>query len=440
MNAKKIRTAAAFVIAFLILLYVGFYVVGNQAYSFTSKGVKTETAMYGQISDTLQAKGFAIRDERVISDSYNGVPSYRVADGTRVSQGGVIADIYASENDAAAQNKLARIDREIANLQLLSKPVDFFASNPSLISSQIYTSLDDISLAIRENGFSQISLLKDSLQTALNRKQIITGEETSEDYAQLIATLETEKDQIAATAGSAISSITAPAAGYFISSTDGFENVMEIDKVMHITPSQVRDLLDREQGTGLSSSVGKVCSDFNWYLVFVFNDNDMVKFEDVVNVNLDIPFASTETIPAKVVAKNRDAQTKDTAVVLECSYMDSDIASIRNEMVQINVRTYSGILVNERALRFSDVEYTETDAEGNSVTKVRENVKGVYVQTGGRLEFVQVFTEKTVNGYAVCRTNLTEAEQDSMVTDKTVQLYDKVVVEGTDLYDGKLVR
>lgn len=440
MNAKKIRATAATAVAILILLYVGFYVVGNQASSFSNDGIKTETAMYGEISDTLQSKGFAIRDELVISDSYNGVPSYRVADGTRVSQGGVIADIYASENDAAAQNKIDRITREISNLQLLSKPVDFFASNPSLISSQIYSSLNDIAAEIRMSSFSQISLLKESLQTALNRKQIITGEETADDYLERIASLENERNQLLATAGDAISSITAPVAGYFISNTDGFENVMDIDNVKDITASQVRDLLDREQGTGLSSSVGKVCSEFNWYLVFIFNDNDMVKFENVTQVNLDIPFASTETIPAKVVAKNRDAQTKDTAVVLECSYMDSDIASVRNEMVQINVKTYSGILVSERALRFSDVEYTEEDSNGNLVTKVRENVKGVYVLYGGKLEFVQVFTDKMVNGYAVCKTSLSEEERASMVTDNTIALYDQVVVEGTDLFDGKLIR
>lgn len=435
MNSKKIRTVAAAALAFLVLLYVGY-----QAYLLTHKGIQTETAMYGKVSDTVQAQGFAIRDERVITDAYNGVLSYRVADGTRVSEGGVIADVFASENDAAAQNKISRIEREIASLQLLSKPVDFFASNPSLISSQIYTSLDDISSAIHKNNFSQISALKESLQTALNRKQIITGEENSEDYSQRIAALESDRDSLTASAGETISSIKAPAAGYFISSTDGFENVVDVDHVTEIKPSEVRDLLGREEGTGLSSSVGKVCSDFNWYLVCVFNDDEMTKFEDVTDVNLDIPFASTETIPARVAAKNRDPQTKETAVVFECSYMDSDIASVRNEMIQVNVKTYTGVLVSEKALRFRDVEYTETDEDGNETQKVQENVKGVFVQYGGRLKFVQVFTEKsTVNGYAVCKTELDEGEMEQLVTDGTIQLYDQVVTEGADLYDGKIV-
>ena len=112
MNSKKVQTLAAAVLTFLLLIYVGY-----QVYLTNHKGIVTETAMYGTVSDTLQARGFAIRDEKVITDSYNGVLTYRVADGTRVSQGGVIADIFTSENDAAAQNKIDRIDREIANLR-----------------------------------------------------------------------------------------------------------------------------------------------------------------------------------------------------------------------------------------------------------------------------------------------------------------------------------
>lgn len=113
---------------------------------------------------------------------------------------------------------------------------------------------------------------------------------------------------------------------------------------------------------------------------------------------------------------------------------------MRNETVQINVHTYSGVLVSERALRFSDVTYTETDENGNTVEKVKENVKGVYVQNGRQLEFVQIFTDKTVNGYAICKTELSDEEREALVTESTIQLYDNVVVEGTDLYDGKPVQ
>lgn len=435
MNNKKIQTIAAAFTAFLLIVCVGY-----QVYISNNKGIVTEIAMYGTVSDTVQARGFAIRDEKVITDSYSGVLSYRVADGTRVSKGGVIADVYTGESDAAAWNTIDNIEREIENLRPLAKSADFFAANPSTISTQIYTALGDISSELRHGNFSETTALKENLQMVLNRKQLVTGEESPETYQTKIEQLETQRDQLSASARAAVDSITAPAAGYFISSTDGFENVVDVFKVKEITAETVRNLLNREQGTGLSSSVGKICSDFNWYLVCVFSDNVSWRFEDVTQVNLDIPFASTETIPATVIAKNKDKATGDTAVVFECSYMDSDIASVRNEMVQVNVQTYSGVLVNEKALRFCDVPYTYTDENGNEIESVKKNVKGVYVQNGRQLEFVQIFTEKTVNGYAICKTELDEDDYAALVTDSTIQLYDNVVVEGTDLYDGKPIK
>lgn len=435
MNSKRIQTLAAAMISFLLLIYVGY-----QAYRSTTQSIVTEIAMYGSVSDTVQAQGFAIRSEYVITDTYSGVLSYRVADGTRVANETILADVFASEDDAAAQNRLDRLDREIESLEALSKPADFFDANPTTLSTQIYNGLGEIFSSVRSGSFTEVASLTDSLQTSLSRKQLVTKEETSDDYQARLTSLYSERESLSATAAPATTAIKAPAAGYFISSTDGFENVYDISKIKEITAEQVRSMLGREQGTGLSSSVGKICPDFNWYLVCVFSDETVWKFEDVEDVSLDIPFASTETIPAKVVAKNRDRNTGDTAVVFECSYMDSDIALVRNETVEVCVQTYTGVLVNEDAIRFENVTYYETDENGNTVQKMQPNVKGVYIKNGRQLEFVQIFSEQTVNGYAICKTELSDDESAALRTSSTIQLYDNVVVSGTNLYDGKPVQ
>ena len=411
MNSKKIRTLGAVVLAFLVLLYVGY-----QAYQATHQSIRTETAMYGEVSDVLQAQGFILRNETVIDESYSGVLSYRVADGSRVSRGGVIADIFSNESDAASQRELDQLDQEIENLQSLSQTANFYVANPSMLGDQIYSALEGISQLVNENDFSGLNTQKGELQNALIRRQLITGEESAEDYSQRISQLQSQRDTLASQTGSATGSI----------------------QVESITVAQAEELLEQQPSS--TDAVGKICQDFNWYAVCVFDEDDMVHFEGVEDVYLDIPFASTEQIPAKVLARNSDGESGKTAVVFQCSTMDADIAAVRNEAIQVTVNTYSGVLVNERAIRFAAVEYTTTDEAGNTVTQVQENVKGVYVLYGGQLEFVQVFTDQTVNGYAICRTDLTEEEQSMLVTDSTIQLYDQVVVEGTDLYDGKIVR
>lgn len=440
MNYRKISAIAAVSMALLILIYVCFSVVNQRVDALNEGGITTEAALYGEVSDSLQVQGFAIRDESIINLEYSGVLNYRVADGDRVSKGGVIADVFLSEGDAAAQNLADRLDREIQSLSPLAKPLDYFVAASTSTGDQIYNSLSGILMDVQQNNLSGVSRIKEDLLTALSRKRVISGEESAEDYTQRISELKQEKESLIAGAGSAVNSIEAPQAGYFIGMTDSFENVVNINKVTEITPSQVEDLFTMEDGGGMQSQVGKICSDFKWYMVCLFDDEAMMKLEGVDEVTLDVPFASTATIPARVAAKNQEAGTGRTAVIFECTYMDADIARIRNEMVQVNVKTYSGVLVNEKALRFCDVEYTEEDEAGNKITKVKENVKGVYVVYGGQLDFVQIFTEKDVNGYAVCKTVLSEAEENNMVTERTVQLYDQVVVGGVDLYDGKIVK
>lgn len=437
---KKFAGVALVTIALLILVSICFSVVNQNVDIGENGGVTTEAALYGEVSDSIQVQGFAVRDEEIINLDYSGVLNYRVANGSRVSKGGTIADVFLSESDAAAQNLADRLEREIRSLSSLAKPMDYYLSASASTGDQIYDSLNGILMDVQQNDFSGVSVLKENLLFTLSRKQVISGEESAEDYAQRVSELEQEKEQLSAGAGKAVGSVEAPQAGYFIASADGLEKVVDIKKIKSITASQAEQLLAMNSGESAPSSVGKICSDFKWYLVCIFDDEAMIKFEGVEEVTLDIPFASTATIPAKIIATNRDGKTGKTAMVLECSYMDADLAMVRNETIQVNVKTYSGVLVSERALRFCDIEYEEDDGNGGTVKKVKKNVKGIYVMYGGQLDFVQIFSEKDVNGYAVCKTELSEAEQENLVTERTVQLYDQVVVGGVDLYDGKIVQ
>lgn len=440
LNNRKLYAAAMIIMSLLVIVSVAFSAVNRRADSFTNNNLITEEALYGEVVDSIQTQGFAIRMESVINPNYTGVLNYRVANGSRVSSGGVIADIFMSESDAAAQNMADRMEREIQSLSALSRPMDAYVSASTALGEQIYDDLSDVMLDIQQGDFSGVTQTKEALLLSLSRKQVLSGQESAEDYAQRVSELKREKDSITNGTGQSMNSIKAPKAGYFITYADGLERAVSIDEVENLTPKKLEHLLAEEKGTVSQQCIGKICEDFKWYMACLFDDDAMIKFEGVEEVTLDIPFASTATIPAKVVARNRDADSGKTAVVFECTYMDADLATVRNENVQVNVKTYSGVLVNEKALRFLDIEYQETDEKDNTVTKVKENVKGVYVVYGGQLEFVQVFTEKDVNGYAVCKLELSEDEQKNLVTDHTIRLYDKVVVGGVDLYDGKVVR
>ena len=391
--------------------------------------------MYGSVSNVLQVDGYMIRGEQVISEQPSGVLDYRIADGSRVAKGGVIADVFSSENDAADQNRIRQLDREINLLEELSRPTDLFSVTPSMVNTQIYQTVDGLLSEARNNDFSRMEDLKEDLLLSLNRKQLIIGEESAEDYAQQIHSLTVQRDGLAASAGQAIRSVTAPRAGYFVNSVDGFEGSVSMDEAENLTPTQVEELLASSPGE--QDGIGKICSEFVWYIACVIPEEEMWRFEEVDQVELSIPFASSEALSATVAAINPDGSGQKNAVIFKCSSMDPGLLSVRKADVLVNVQTYSGVLVRESALRFCDVTYYDYDDNGTPREKVAENVKGVYVLNGRQLEFVQVFSERTVNGYAICKTELDDDEQAMLVTEHTIRLYDNVVTEGTDLYDGK---
>jgi len=325
-------------------------------------------------------------------------------------------------------------------LKSLSNPGTYHAVNSEQLGKQTDAVRDTITTITRQNEYNKLAQLKYDLLTAMNRKLIVTGEESSEDYAERIAVLENEKAVIKASAGSSTGVVSSPVSGYFVSYIDGFENAVSVDEVESLTPDKLKELMvdNGNEPNETSAVIGKLTTEFEWYLACVLNEDDVAKLENFTSVEIEIPFVTVEKIPARIIAKNRNNETGETALILECSYINSEIAVIRNEAIKINIRTYSGLLVNEKAIHFEDVKKTISKDDGTVETVIHKNVKGIYVKFGDRIQFVQVFSDKTINGYAICKIELDENERERLVTGRTIQFYDEVIVEGTDLYDGKI--
>ena len=434
MNNPLIRKIGATAVAVLLLIYVGY-----QVYLSQYTGLKTEAATYSTVSESIDTTGFIIRDEEVISSSYSGVLNYTVDDGEKVAEGGAIAEIYPTEEDAAVQNRIARIDDELNRLSALETPSDSTASNPKLIGSQISKKITSILGALKSGSMSDVTDERNDLQLLLSQRQVVTGKESSGDYAAHVNELHEERIALTQSASASIGTVSSPAAGYFIRSVDGYENAVSLDGVTSLSVSDVRALEEEEPAGTDTESIGKVAKDFNWYIACILTENDLVRLDRTTKVTVEMPFATVEQIPAEVVKINRDSETGEAAVILKCTYMNSDLASARMETLRINISSYSGVLVPESAVHFADVVGHETDEDGNEVDVTYENIRGVYVKSGSRLRFVQIFSDATINGYAICKVSLSTEEREQLVTGDTIQLYDEVVVEGTDLYDGKML-
>ena len=418
-------------LAVAILAYVLFQAFRSSAHS----EIKTETAMHGTMWYSVEVEGFAVRDEEIILGE-GGKLSFAVEDGTRVSNGGVIATVFSSEEEAKKYSQLEVLEVKIEALTSLESMKETYQFSPQFYEEKIKAAILKLQSEYTENGFTSFDELKQELLSFMNQKDAASGKTL--DYEAEIADLQRQYDEIYASLPSSNEKIYSAAAGYFISGTDGYEEAVDFSQAVNLTPSEVKNL-DSKKNIKSENAVGRVSKDHGWYIVFNVSGNDIEEFEKVYKqedtVYIKFPYTSMEKVPAKVAAVNSDG--KEAAVVLECSYMNSFLSGIRKEKIEVQIYSYEGVMVSTDSLHFADVTETVEDENGNETVVIHENVQGVYIVDGAQLEFVQIIPKATIKGYVVCKNNL--SDNDIIYTDRTIRLYDEVVIFGKDLYDGKYI-
>ncbi len=432
MNSPLIRRLAAFCVAFLLLFYIGY-----QVYNANYTSVKTEVAVYVQADDpgtaeVVQATGTAVRKESGIQQLTHGVVTYVVEDGGKVSKGGTVAELYATEQDAAAQQQIETLNLQIFQLQKLSSPGSTYAVDQDSLTKQISQKLIALLQTSASGEYDALDEPREDLLYVLNERQIVTNKVS--DFNDRINSLTQQRDALTANR-QVLGTVTAPSAGTFISEVDGYESVFDYDSILTITPEQYQQKLET-QVSPPADAVGKICGEFKWYFVCVVSAQDALKFIEGNAVSLSFPFATSDSVTAVVRAVNQESIESQAAVVLECSTMNEELARLRTETCAVSVTEYSGIRVSQKAVHFAEVTRTVENEDGEETTETRE-VKGVYVMHGSEIVFRQIVPLYSTSTYVICDPN---PDPEALMTSETVQLYDEIVVEGTDLYDGKVVK
>ncbi|HEX3038288.1 MAG TPA: HlyD family efflux transporter periplasmic adaptor subunit [Oscillospiraceae bacterium] len=425
MNSPILKKIISAFIALLLLFYVG-----NQIYNANYTQVRTETAFDTNASDTAQTTAVAIRKETVITQTTPGVVSYLLSNGSKVANGGNIADLYNTAKDATVQQQIKSIDSEIETLTKLNNPGDTYAVSPDLLDKQIDEKLTSLLSDVHSGEYLSLPTDRADMLYLLNERQVVTKKVTN--FSDRIEQLKSQKTALASSVGGKKGVIASPAAGYFISTVDGCESLYNYDKATSLTVSDLKSK-QNQKGAVPSNAIGKVCENFDWYFACVLPADTAAKCKVGNSVNITLPFVSTQSIPADIVAVNQTDKKSEAAVIMECSSMDQSLADIRNQTIQIQIEEYSGIRVSQQAIHFAN---TFTGKNGNTVT-VKDAVKGVYVMNGSQIKFVQIVPIFSTGSYVICD----EAPADGKIqTESTVKLYDEVVTEGTNLYDGKVVK
>ena len=400
MNGKYTRILATSA-GILLIVYLLYQTV------FTSlSSIKTETAIAYTAEETISAEGYIIRDETIITsdDAKGGVLNYEIADGNRVAKGGKVAGVYKSERDVEIKAQIAELDNQISNLSVVCNMDMSNVTDLSRIDSQIKTGLIDLLDSVDGGDYSSLSAAADEYLTLLNKRLVAIGAETN--FSARLATLQSRKAELEAQLGTAID-ITSESAGYFVSSIDGYENVLGTDSVKTLTKEQLESIKPEE--TKAENVIGKTVDSVDWYIATVLSFEDSLKFTEGQALRIRVPLQTATELPVTVEKINRDAASSETVIVFKCGYMNGELSLIRTQPLTIIVSSSEGLYVPNDARRIVDDQI------------------GVFVKTGNAIKFKPIEVIYNGTGFVICK------------KDGELRLYDEVIVKGNDLYDGKIV-
>lgn len=400
MNGKYTRILATSA-GILLIVYLLYQTV------FTSlSSIKTETAIAYTAEETISAEGYIIRDETIITsdDAKGGVLNYEIADGNRVAKGGKVAGVYKSERDVEIKAQIAELDNQISNLSVVCNMDMSNVTDLSRIDNQIKTGLIDLLDSVDGGDYSSLSAAADEYLTLLNKRLVAIGAETN--FSARLATLQSRKAELEAQLGTAID-ITSESAGYFVSSIDGYENVLGTDSVKTLTKEQLESI--KPEDTKTENVIGKTVDSVDWYIATVLSFEDSLKFTEGQALRIRVPLQTATELPVTVEKINRDAASSETVIVFKCGYMNGELSLIRTQPLTIIVSSSEGLYVPNDARRIVDDQI------------------GVFVKTGNAIKFKPIEVIYNGTGFVICK------------KDGELRLYDEVIVKGNDLYDGKIV-
>lgn len=392
-----------------VLIIVAALFVIHQVYAALYSPISTENAEFYVADEGIAAKATVIRKETIVVSNSTGSHHFCIQNGCRVAKNGVLADIYGSDADSLAVSKLDSINQRISDLEEITGYNDTSAADISLIRQDVIDSVNEFVKSSSAGDYTGAVDIEKDLLFSINRKQFVTGETT--DFSGQLEALKAEQASLSQSQPTPVASIRAEVSGYFVSSVDGYENLLTTEKLEELTPEKLEGL---KPETAAENVIGKIVSDEGWYFAVNVSVSEASKYKVDDELTVKMKIKNNSQIAAKVKQINISSSSGKAVILLSCAEMNNELAGIRTAEVNIISKEYKGLKLSRSAL------------------KVVKGQSGVYVVSGMALKFVKVDVIYSTDDFIVCKQENTD--------DKTVlRLYDEVVVKGKNLYEGKII-
>lgn len=395
----------------LVLALIGGYIFYG-CYSALNVDVETITAVKSTVYEAIDAQALVIRDEHTVSGSSSGVTVASVNNGEKVKAGGNIAMVFSSEEDATKYSSAQELQNQLSYYEELETQASGTVTDVEQIDSDILSDVNSYIRAVGNGRYDSLLEYSDDLNERFIRRQLTIGEKI--DFSQVKSDIKNQLDQINVSTCSPVDYLTTEESGIFSSYTDGFESIVDYSKATEIDAATLKSCIEKVSESGNdSSSFGKLITSYEWYFCCVVPSKDTAKISDGDTLNVTLK-SSDDILKCQVITgADPDLNTEETVLVLRCSDMNSRIASMRLEDIEIRYSEYEGFKIPASAVHVDD----------NGEKFVYALISNTVEKRSG--EIIYSTKDYVVFGY------------DAQNSD-SIRYYDQIITKGTDLHDGKV--
>lgn len=407
---KKIGSSSKEIIAIVLVAAIIIGYVFYEVYSATHVPLETYTANIVTAYKSIDATALAVRDEKTIEAPGNAVTVACAADGEKVAKDGRVAMKFSSQDDAQSYSKRLALESQLQYYLNLESKSNEGATDIEAIDSEIVSDVNDYVRSLASDDYNLAGTAADNMNDSFTRRQIVIGTEI--DFSSVKSDIQSQLDKIDKSC-EPTGYVTTSESGIFSGYTDGCEASFDYENISEITPSKLDEYMKTAKSAkAAGGNLGKLITSYSWYFCCKVSADDVRDIDNGDTVEVAIRNSDRVLKCTVVSGAQTNVGDKETVLVLQCADMDSEIASYRTEDIEIRYQSFTGIKVPTEAIRVNDGQ------------------KGVYVLISSQVKFRQVKEIYTTDDYVI-------VEYDAKNKDG-VRLYDEIITEGKDLYNGKV--
>ncbi len=395
---------------------LSFYIFQN-----INGSIETMIAENGNLEDVIKADGIIVKDEKVYNATVDGSVTYYYEDGAKIKEGQLVADLNTDTDSAGINKQIAEIQAAI-DLKKSSSSQNTVVPQETLVSFE-----SEIQASILNN---ELSSMYNIVGQANNVSAITAYKGSYEQYDT--AQLETMKLNLSTSISTHKVPYYSGGAGLISYKIDGLEDDYVFENVFEMTPSSTvkkgYSISDKSQAEAVSENEGifKIIKNFDYYIAATVDNEKAKLFEENKYIKTRI-LSDGEQHEVWGYIKKINYGSEQSVLIL---YFDDYFYKIYDKRyvdLELITDIYEGLKISTKAL-----------TQLNGLT-------GVYVQDASNIiKFFPVEILGKDEGFTIINPGEYIGEHDRKIIRindnaySTVKIFDKVILEPENVYDGQI--